>query len=112
MAESGKIHKPLVAVSGASGFVGSKEDALDHIEEVWTDMRPLSERRAAALKIYQRNLAAGKGPAVDGVKYRVVINHEEQYSIWIAKRELPKGWQAAGFVGMGIRHRRGTPVCR
>jgi MbtH protein len=38
----------------ATGFVGSKEEALDYIEEVWTDMRPLSKRREAALKIYQK----------------------------------------------------------
>lgn len=31
--------------------------------------------------------------------YRVVINHEEQYSIWPADRELPLGWNDAGFSG-------------
>ena len=31
--------------------------------------------------------------------YRVVINHEEQYSIWPADRELPLGWEDAGFSG-------------
>lgn len=25
-------------------------------------------------------------------KYFVVVNHEEQYSIWFADREIPKGW--------------------
>jgi MbtH protein len=28
--------------------------------------------------------------------YRVVVNHEEQYSIWPADRDLPAGWQAVG----------------
>jgi MbtH protein len=28
-----------------SGFEGSKPDCLAHIEQVWTDMRPLSLRR-------------------------------------------------------------------
>jgi len=28
-----------------------------------------------------------------------VINHEEQYSIWPADRELPLGWKDAGKVG-------------
>ena len=37
----------------ATGFVGSKESSLRYIEEVWTDMRPLSERRETALKIYK-----------------------------------------------------------
>ena len=35
----------------------------------------------------------------DGRRYKVVINHEEQYSIWMADRELPQGWKATGFVG-------------
>jgi len=30
----------------ASGFSGPKQVCLDHINEVWTDMRPLSLRRA------------------------------------------------------------------
>jgi len=28
----------------------------------------------------------------DPVLYKVVINHEEQYSIWLANRENPLGW--------------------
>lgn len=31
--------------------------------------------------------------------YRVVVNHEEQYSIWLADKELPLGWNDAGFSG-------------
>lgn len=31
--------------------------------------------------------------------YKVVINHEEQYSIWPADREYPEGWRAEGTVG-------------
>ncbi|GGW53284.1 MbtH protein [Streptomyces lucensis JCM 4490] len=31
--------------------------------------------------------------------YRVVVNHEEQYSIWFADRELPAGWRPAGAEG-------------
>ncbi len=31
--------------------------------------------------------------------YKVVVNHEEQYSIWPADRELPKGWKEAGKTG-------------
>ncbi|MFC5750157.1 MbtH family protein [Actinomadura rugatobispora] len=29
----------------------------------------------------------------------VVINHEEQYSIWPAGREIPAGWREAGVAG-------------
>lgn len=31
--------------------------------------------------------------------YLVVLNHEEQYSIWLADRELPLGWRAEGKSG-------------
>ncbi len=29
----------------------------------------------------------------------VVVNDEEQYSIWRAERELPPGWRTTGFTG-------------
>ncbi|MEU4831259.1 MbtH family NRPS accessory protein [Streptosporangium sp. NPDC023615] len=32
-------------------------------------------------------------------KFTVVINHEEQYSIWPAGRDIPAGWREAGFEG-------------
>ena len=31
--------------------------------------------------------------------YKVVVNHEEQYSIWPAQRENPAGWRDAGMTG-------------
>ena len=31
--------------------------------------------------------------------YKVVINHEEQYSIWPAERENAPGWKDAGKSG-------------
>ena len=37
--------------------------------------------------------------AEDTRRYKVVINHEEQYSIWFADRELPLGWSAVGKEG-------------
>ena len=35
----------------------------------------------------------------DSTIYRVVVNHEEQYSIWPAEREIPLGWKDAGKTG-------------
>lgn len=35
----------------------------------------------------------------DTTIYTVVVNHEEQYSIWPADRELPLGWSNAGKTG-------------
>jgi MbtH protein len=36
----------------------------------------------------------------DTTIYKVVIYHEEQYSIWPADRENPLGWQDAGKTGL------------
>ncbi|GIG59891.1 MbtH protein [Longispora fulva] len=30
---------------------------------------------------------------------QVVMNDEEQYSVWAEGRELPPGWRATGFAG-------------
>jgi MbtH protein len=35
----------------------------------------------------------------DATIYKVVVNHEEQYSIWPADRENPPGWKDAGKSG-------------
>jgi MbtH protein len=35
----------------------------------------------------------------DSLRYKVVLNHEEQYSIWPAERENAPGWQDAGLSG-------------
>jgi MbtH protein len=31
--------------------------------------------------------------------YQVVVNHEEQYSIWVAGKPIPAGWRAVGKEG-------------
>lgn len=31
--------------------------------------------------------------------YRVVMNDEEQYSIWLAERDMPLGWHDVGQAG-------------
>ena len=35
----------------------------------------------------------------DTTTYDVVVNHEEQYSIWPEYREPPKGWRKVGKRG-------------
>ena len=35
----------------------------------------------------------------DNTIYKVVVNHEEQYSIWPADRENALGWNDAGKAG-------------
>lgn len=35
----------------------------------------------------------------DARTYKVVVNHEEQYSIWFAERPNPLGWKDGGKSG-------------
>jgi len=35
----------------------------------------------------------------DTTIYKVVVNQEEQYSIWPSDRESPAGWQDVGITG-------------
>ncbi len=41
----------------------------------------------------------GEPDEEDKARYEVVVNHEEQYSIWPEGRELPLGWRLAGKTG-------------
>jgi MbtH protein len=36
---------------------------------------------------------------VEGMEFKVVINHEEQYSIWPAYKDVPAGWRETGPRG-------------
>jgi MbtH protein len=39
------------------------------------------------------------GQTAKDVMFRVVVNHEEQYSLWPADRDPPAGWTDGGKVG-------------
>jgi len=41
----------------------------------------------------------GRDEEEDTTIYMVVVNHEEQYSIWPAENENALGWRAAGKSG-------------
>ncbi len=41
----------------------------------------------------------GSDDREDATIYVVVVNHEEQYSIWPDYRAIPAGWKAAGKQG-------------
>ncbi|MBV1923764.1 MAG: MbtH family NRPS accessory protein [Flavobacteriaceae bacterium] len=64
---------------------GNLAKCKNYIDEVWTDMRPLS--------IQKMNLS-------EETEYAVVINHEEQYSIWPKEIELPENWRKTEFQGL------------
>jgi MbtH protein len=35
----------------------------------------------------------------DDIEYQVLVNEEEQYSLWPATHEVPAGWRPDGFRG-------------
>jgi MbtH protein len=35
----------------------------------------------------------------DTAMYKVVVNHQEQYSIWLDSQEIPLGWKDTGKIG-------------
>ena len=76
--------KSLPAGWKETEIVGNRKKCQNYIEEVWTDMRPLSIRKM--------NLPAKS-------IYQVVINHEEQYSILPIEMTLPRGWKKVGVKG-------------
>ena len=43
--------------------------------------------------------ASRSRPTDGGMTHKVVVNHEEQYSIWPADKGVPAGWREAGFTG-------------
>lgn len=36
---------------------------------------------------------------IDGDRFKVIINDEEQYSIWPEQKAVPAGWYEKGFAG-------------
>jgi MbtH protein len=37
--------------------------------------------------------------STDTRHFRVVINHEDQYSVWLADDDIPAGWRPEGTTG-------------
>jgi MbtH protein len=35
----------------------------------------------------------------DNAEFLILVNHEEQYSLWPAFREVPEGWRVTGPTG-------------
>jgi len=77
----------VVLISFMAGCSGEKQ-------ETPTPATPPSNQSGALLG------SSGDDPERrDLTIYQVVVNHEEQYSIWPANRELPLGWNSIGFIG-------------
>ena len=53
----------------------------------------------ASVEIEGGQLPLSNGLEGDDIEYVVVVNHEEQYSLWPALREVPAGWATVGPKG-------------
>ncbi|MCL2713559.1 MAG: MbtH family NRPS accessory protein [Alphaproteobacteria bacterium] len=42
---------------------------------------------------------AGEKPESEPEIYTVLVNHEGQYSLWLKRNAVPRGWQAVGKQG-------------
>jgi MbtH protein len=54
---------------------------------------------ASLLKYDEKGKEMNRDEREDTTIYKVVVNHEEQYSIWPAERENALGWNDAGKSG-------------
>ena len=61
-----------------------------------SDLRDLPGIGMAVAMFIGLALANGAVAQNDPVKYMVVINHEEQYSIWPVDAKLETGWKTVG----------------
>ena len=75
-----------------AGKTGTADEAFAYLKEVWTDTPPLSLQAEEAGD-------ALRGDREDTRIYKVIVNQEEQYSIWPADRENALGWNDAGKSG-------------
>ncbi|HLO77640.1 MAG TPA: MbtH family NRPS accessory protein [Magnetospirillum sp.] len=39
------------------------------------------------------------GLTMDGDRFKILVNHEEQYSLWPEDLEIPAGWTQVGPTG-------------
>ncbi len=52
----------------------------------------------------------------EDILFQVVVNHEEQYSIWPDYKAVPQGWRTVGKSGLKKRNawptsKRSGPTC-
>lgn len=76
--------KPLSKTWKLTDKNGSYQECMDYIEEVWTDMRPLSIQKMKLPK---------------ETKYMVIKNQDHLLTIWPEKVRLPEGWKSTGEIG-------------
>ena len=65
------------------------------------DAKPVDDAESPPSR---RTTRTRRPSAEQHTSYAVVVNHEQQYSIWPLGREIPAGWRAVGVEG-------GKPEC-
>src|SRR5437762_679904 len=58
-----------------------------------------ARRLESVSKQHDKEMNMSRDEQEDNTIYKVVVNHEEQYSIWPAERENALGWNDAGKTG-------------
>jgi MbtH protein len=64
-----------------------------------TDPSPVGVESVFVFLITEQGGTMNREEQEDKTTYKVVVNHEEQYSIWPADRENPLGWRDVGKSG-------------
>lgn len=81
----------------------SMDSLLAHESRYTGGKRDSATGRVAARRGLNDEAVRGETMAIvdteDTTLYKVVVNHEEQYSLWPADRENPLGWIDAGKCG-------------
>jgi MbtH protein len=76
------------------GTAGTADEARAYFREALTGGQP-----GGLQKEEKRGAASARSDREDRTIYKVVVNHEEQYSIWPADRENALGWNDVGKTG-------------
>src|SRR5262244_4615133 len=77
-----------------SVFISTLHVKLPHLR--WLGRRPST---CPVIRFRSKKGARMSDEREDKTIYKVVVNHEEQYSIWPAHRENALGWKDAGKTG-------------
>jgi MbtH protein len=69
--------------------------------QIAADLRtgPRTAAVAPPLSSINRSLDMAAQDTEDTRTYIVLVNHEEQYSLWLAHKPIPLGWSAVGKPG-------------
>jgi MbtH protein len=91
----------VAVVADGVAMVGSKEPGsqTQQVTPVKVDPKPVKASKSQNVAPPRASLRASSYWDGDERIYTVVMNHEEQYSIWPADRECPLGWQSVGKTG-------------